>query len=421
MHRTKQMRSSFIAFVIVIFGLSCIPPAQAATPEVVATVGVGVAPLQAAVSPDGSQAWIVNSTSNSVSVIDTATNTVIGSPIAVGTEPLGIAIAPNGATAWVANHGADSVSVIDTNTRTVTHTLTGFSLPRQLVFSPNGSEVWVTNNGSSQVLVFNATTRAQTHAITTGAGPVPLAFSPDGSRVWVGNAVGNSVTAIDASTHTSLGSIALTGSAAGVAVSSDSSTVWVTTNVAATLTRIDAATRSIQGTVNVGSIPYGVVVSSASGLVWVANFDNQVVAVNPTTMTVVERVAVGTQPSLIAITPNQQFLYVPNQGSDNVSVVRVADASSSPTATFVEFTFWLPDGRECGAISPMRAEVGRMFTLPGVDADCRITPSARVQGWTIPVPVGFTGFGSTSSPFPPGLPVMVVDSQQFTVVPALPG
>ena len=386
-------------------------------------MSVGSGPMNAAVTPDGSQAWIVNSSSNSVSVIDTATNTVIGSPIAVGTEPLGIALSPNGATAWVANHNGDSLSIVDTSTRVVTATITGSGLssPRQLAFSPSGSEVWVTNSGANQVLVFNATTRAQTHAITTGVSPVPLAFSPDGSRVWVGNSAGNSVTTINASTYTTIGSdIPLTGSAAGVAVSADSATVWVTTNVAATLTRIDAGTRTVQGTVNVGAIPYGVVVSSASGLVWVANFDNQVVAVNPTTMTVVERVAVGTQPGLLAISPNQQLLYVPNQASNNVSVVRVADASSSPTATFVEFTFWLPDGRECGAISPMRAEVGRMFTLPGVDADCRITPSARVRGWTIPVPIGFTGFGSASSPFPPGLPVMVVDSQQFTVVPGLP-
>ena len=160
--------------------------------------------------------------------------------------------------------------------------------------------------------------------------------------------------------------------------------------------------------------------SSASGLVWVANFDDHVVAVNPATMTVVERVVVGTQPGLLAIAPNQKFLYVPSQASNNVSVVRVADAASTPAATFVEFTFWLPDGRECGAISPMHAEVGRIFTLPGVDAYCRITPSARVHGWAIPVPVGLTGFGSVSSPFPPGLPVMVVDSQQFTVVPGLP-
>jgi hypothetical protein len=40
-----------------------------------------------------------------------------------------------------------------------------------------------------------------------------------------------------------------------------------------------------------------------------------------------------------------------------------------------------------------------------------------VAGWVIPVEHGFTGYGSESEPFPPGLPVRVVGSQRFTLVP----
>ena len=84
------------------------------------------------------------------------------------------------------------------------------------------------------------------------------------------------------------------------------------------------------------------------------------------------------------------------------------------------FTFLLPDGRECSAISPMVVQVGTMVELPGVEADCRTMPGSTVVGWTIPVPNGFTGFGSSTSPFPPGLRVRVVDSQRFTLVPLEP-
>jgi YVTN family beta-propeller protein len=40
-------------------------------------------------------AYITNEGFNSVSVIDTATNTVIGSPIAVGSSPFGLAVTPD--------------------------------------------------------------------------------------------------------------------------------------------------------------------------------------------------------------------------------------------------------------------------------------------------------------------------------------
>ena len=47
--------------------------------------------MDAAISPNGKAAYAVNAGSNSVSVIDTANNTVTGT-VAVGSEPSGIAI-----------------------------------------------------------------------------------------------------------------------------------------------------------------------------------------------------------------------------------------------------------------------------------------------------------------------------------------
>lgn len=92
-------------------------------------------------------------------------------------------------------------------------------------------------------------------------------------------------------------------------------------------------------------------------------------------------------------------------------------SSGSVTPATAEFRFLLPDGTECSAISPMTVTIGRTVTLPGVDANCRTTPDATVAGWTIPTPPGSTEYGSPSTPFLPGQPVVAVDSQRFTVVP----
>jgi len=65
-----------------------------------------------AVSSDGSRVYVANTTSDSVSVIDTATLAVVAE-IPVGVEPVSLALRPNGAELWVSNHVSDSVSVID--------------------------------------------------------------------------------------------------------------------------------------------------------------------------------------------------------------------------------------------------------------------------------------------------------------------
>jgi YVTN family beta-propeller protein len=65
-------------------------------------------------SPDGSRLYVANTTSNSVSVIDTATHSVLVDRIRVGIDPVGLAVRPDGNELWVTNHISDSVSVIDT-------------------------------------------------------------------------------------------------------------------------------------------------------------------------------------------------------------------------------------------------------------------------------------------------------------------
>ena len=61
-------------------------------------------------------------TARKASVINTRTNEVIVPAIAVGKEPNGIAISPNGTRVYVANGGSETVSVIDTATNQVTAT-----------------------------------------------------------------------------------------------------------------------------------------------------------------------------------------------------------------------------------------------------------------------------------------------------------
>jgi|SRR5262249_44864330 len=77
-------------------------------------------------------AYVTNSLSNFVSVIDTATNTLVAN-VPVGIEPWGVAITPDGTHAYVANAVSNTVSVIATETNTVVGTVPVGSEPLGVV------------------------------------------------------------------------------------------------------------------------------------------------------------------------------------------------------------------------------------------------------------------------------------------------
>ncbi|HEY7821377.1 MAG TPA: GLUG motif-containing protein [Acidimicrobiia bacterium] len=81
-------------------------------------------------------------------------------------------------------------------------------------------------------------------------------------------------------------------------------------------------------------------------------------------------------------------------------------AVGSSTPARYQFTFWLPDGRQCTSISPITVTAGTSYELPGADAACAVTGSV-VTGWRIP---------GQSAAFAPGRRVQVSGSQQFTAV-----
>jgi YVTN family beta-propeller protein len=93
------------------------------TNKVVTTLDVGLAPAGVAVTPDGSKVYVANRAANgTVSVIDTATNAV-SATVAVGSNPVGVAFTPDGSKAYVANQFDHTVSVIATASNTVVATI----------------------------------------------------------------------------------------------------------------------------------------------------------------------------------------------------------------------------------------------------------------------------------------------------------
>lgn len=125
---------------------------------------------------DGTRAYVTNiDQANSVSVIDTVTNTVVATiPIA---GPFGVAITPDGTHAYVTNVGSNTVSVINTATNTVATTIAVGSSPEGVAITPDGARAYVTNNTSNTVSVIDTATNAVVMTIPVGSSPAGVATS----------------------------------------------------------------------------------------------------------------------------------------------------------------------------------------------------------------------------------------------------
>jgi YVTN family beta-propeller protein len=93
-----------------------------------------------------------------MSVINTATNSATGTVDTRGNpadNPVEIAMTPDGHAAYVTNRGSGTVSVIDTATDTVTATIRVHYGPNRVAVAPDGRYAYVTNGGSGTVSVID--------------------------------------------------------------------------------------------------------------------------------------------------------------------------------------------------------------------------------------------------------------------------
>jgi YVTN family beta-propeller protein len=117
-----------------------------------------------AITTDGTTLLAVNPDSNSVSLIDTASQMAIAE-IAVGIDPSSVAVAPDGSRGFVSNKGSNSLSVIDIPSRAVLTTLEVGDQPVGVAVSPDGRFIAVAEMGGDAVrLLDTGSVKIDSHA-----------------------------------------------------------------------------------------------------------------------------------------------------------------------------------------------------------------------------------------------------------------
>ena len=270
---------------------------------VVKTISVGDGPWGVAVNQKGNLAYVVNNhnsgTGNSVSVINTATNSLT-TTIPVGMVPFDVAFTPNGKVAYVTNANSNTVSVITTATNKVTATVTVQSYPVGLSVTPNGAFVYVANNVSGSVSVISTTAKAVVATVTVGANPIAVPISPDGSTAYAVNSGSNSITVIRTADNSVLNTISVPGGPFGGAVSPDGQWLYVAESSGNAVAVIDTATQTVVATIpssGANAKPLHIGFTEDSAFAYVANINtNNVDVINTATKSIVNTIAVGSSP-----------------------------------------------------------------------------------------------------------------------------
>ena len=136
-------------------------------------------PVEVAVSADGARLFVVCEGTGEVVVADARSGAQIAR-IAVGSVPKGLWL--SGRFAYVANSWSDTVSVIDTATLAVTQTFkTGFE--PNAVYADDHA-VFTANRISNDISVIDPATGVETRRLAAGRGASYLTPSPDGRMIY---------------------------------------------------------------------------------------------------------------------------------------------------------------------------------------------------------------------------------------------
>ena len=141
--------------------------------------------------------YVANFRSNTVSVIDSDTNTVIKN-IHVRDGPRFIDALAGGGAVYVANFRSNTVSVIDSDTNTVIKNITVGDRPR-FIDALAGVAVYVANSDSNTVSVINPANNTVIKNIKVGANPGSIYGF--GGAVYVANSDSNTVSVINPVTN----------------------------------------------------------------------------------------------------------------------------------------------------------------------------------------------------------------------------
>jgi YVTN family beta-propeller protein len=186
--------------------------------------------------------YAADQTSNTVSVIDPSSNTLLGvirlgDPVPGALSPLyrgqllvhGLGYSPDSKTLAVVSVASNSVTLIDTATNKVKGTIYLGRSPHEAFFTPDGSELWVSVRGEDYVSVIDPAQMKEIRRIQLANGPGMAVFGTDGRYAFVCSSFTPELAVIDVASHEIIKRLTQASPfCPNIAVSPENDEVWIT-------------------------------------------------------------------------------------------------------------------------------------------------------------------------------------------------
>lgn len=275
---------------------------------------------------------VVNNASNDVTILQAKDDALIAT-VAVGKAPSAVAVHSTTHTAYVANSGSASVSILDLNANKVSGTIHLSANPWELAIDPQANRLYATVTGN-QVAVIDTTTKATVATIAVGDTPTRMAIDPAAGRLYVTNYVAGTVSVIDTTSPAVIETISVDANPYGVAVNPAVGRLYVTHQTSNKVSVIDTATQQPLASATVGFLPTGVTFNPNDDKVYVASsmapYNYTVLDANGA---MVNSLLGQGSPEAVAFNPASNLLYAANQGGNTMSIVDTNGLNGTPGTT----------------------------------------------------------------------------------------
>lgn len=270
-------------------------------------------------------AYVANEGSGSLSIIDTATDAVVGD-IPAGKKPRGTVITRDGLTAYVSDQPNNRLLVIDLAQRKVSGEIALGESPEGVGLSPDGRWVVAAIEERNEVVFVDAQARRKAFTVPVkGKNPEHAVFSPDGALLFVSAEEGDAVDIIDVDARRQVAQVPVGARPRGIGFSPDGRRAYVAAENSSELFIIDVASRSVHKRLAAGARANGITVHPDGRQVFISNGgDASVSVLDAGKLEIVATIPVGQRPWNMALTPDGHKLYVACGRSHAVSVIDVA-------------------------------------------------------------------------------------------------
>jgi YVTN family beta-propeller protein len=186
--------------------------------------------------------YAADQTSNTISVIDPSSNKLLGvirlgDPVPGALSPLykgellvhGLGYSPDSKTLAVVSVASNSITLIDTATNAIRGKVYVGRSPHEAFFTPDGRELWVTVRGESYVSVIDPAQMKETRRIELANGPGMTIFGTDGKYAFVCSSFVPELAVIDVASHEVVKRLSqVSPFCPNIAVSPENDEVWIT-------------------------------------------------------------------------------------------------------------------------------------------------------------------------------------------------